>query len=162
MYLIQDINKDTMVFDSLGFTIIDPLGVDCYIEWKIIDTILLALNTTDCDCAEWIIFLNESPKWIKKGKISWLAKFSFFIRDKKYKKIRIQDNCTINFYEFPAKVEKYLLKNDDKMTELIYKTKKNINEEYWNPRYTNDLPYKMLYDRYNRTVEDIYKRDRAI
>ncbi|WP_310556418.1 hypothetical protein [Flavobacterium sp.] len=163
-YLIQDKNKHTIAFDNIGFTITKPVSeMVCIIKWSIIDTILLALNTTDRDCAEWIIFFNEPPQWKLNSDAWWLNKFSFFMKDKKYKKLRIRDDVNKDFYELPAIVEKYLLENlkidSNKNIEI---NNRNINKEFWNPKRTNGLPAKMLYDRYNRAVDDIYKRDGAI
>jgi hypothetical protein len=172
--LVQKQYQDTIKNNHLGFKIIDPLGADCFIEWEKIDTILFSPNRHSTDCAEWIIYLNSPPIWTRPRKLSWLGKFSFFIKDKKYKKQRIRDDINKDFYDFPAMVERYLSKTaeinyseDNRKGELVsskttVKGNKTITQEYWKPKKSNELPWKMLYDRYNRTVDEIYKRDGAI
>ena len=56
---------------------------------------------------------------------------------------------------------------DNRKGELIsskvtVKGNKTITEEYWKPKRSDELPWKMLYDRYNRTVDEIYNRDGGI
>ena len=172
--LVQELHQDTLKSNLQGFSIIDPLGPDCFIEWTKIDTILFSPNRYSTDCAEWIIYLSKPPVYSIPRKMSWLSRFSFFIKDKKYKKLRMRDDMNKDFYEFPGMVEKYLNKaseinyyKDNRKGELIsskvtIKGNKTITQEYWKPKRSDELPWKMLYDRYNMTVDEIYKRDGAI
>jgi hypothetical protein len=90
-------------------------------------------------------------------------------------KNKLGNDFNKDFYELPNLVEKYLNKKeeinyyseDNRKGELVsrkvtIKGNKTITEEYWKPKRSDELPWKMLYDRYDRTVDEIYKRDGSI
>ncbi|CAD0003801.1 hypothetical protein [Flavobacterium salmonis] len=103
-----------------------------------------------------------------------MGRITFFLTYKKYKKKRIRDDVNKDFYELPNLVEKYLHKKeeinyseDNSKGELIsrkvtVKEDRTITKEYYKPIRSVGLPWKILYDRYDRTVEEIYKRDGSI
>lgn len=175
--LIQEKSKDIITHDFIGFKILNPSQESsCFIKWSSIDTIIFSPNNHYEDAAQWIIYLNEAPKWSLNSNAWWLGRITFFFIDKKYKKIRIRDDFNKDFYDLPNLVEKYLNKKeeinyqseDDRKTELSSRKAtiigaEIITEEFWKPkRSKSGLPWKMLYDRYNRTVDEIYKRDGSI
>lgn len=172
--LVQDKYQDQIDFNTIGFKLINPLGPDCFIDWGKVDTIIFSPNRYSEDCAQWIVYLNQPPIYSTPRKMSWLSRFSFFILDKNNKKLRIRDDMNKHFYDLPEMVEKNLnntaeinYSEDNRKGELISRNvtvngNKTITEDYWKPKRTDGLPWKMLYDRYNRTVEEIYKIDGAI
>jgi len=173
--LIQEKNKHSLTYNHSGFSIISPISeTKCFIKWADIDTIIFSSNNHYEDSAQWIIYLNESPKWSLNPSSWWPNKITFFLKGKKHKKIRIRDDFNKDFYELPNMIEKYLHKKEDinysednRKGELVsrkvtLKNDKKITEEYWKPKKSNELPWKMLYDRCNRTVDEIYKRDGGI
>jgi len=173
--LIQEKNKHSIIHNNLGLKIISPISeTTCFIKWFTIDTIIFSPNTHYEDSAQWIIYLNKPPEWLLNPNAWWLNKIAFFLKRKKYKIERIRDDFNKDFYELPSLVEKHLNKKeeinyleDNRKGALVsrkvtIKGDKTITEEYWKPRRSNELPWKMLYDRYNRTVDEIYKRDGAI
>jgi hypothetical protein len=172
--LVQESSQDLIKYDNLGFSIIDPLGFDCFIAWNTVDTIIFSPNRQGTDCAEWIIYLNEPPQWIKPLKMSWLSRFPFFVKDKKFKKQRIRDDINKDFYNFADIVKRYLYhtaeisysedyrKGSLVSSNTIASRNKIITKEYWKPKHSDELPWKMFYDRYQRTVNDIYYRDIGI
>lgn len=174
--LIQDEYKHSIIEKGIGFKIVKPSQESsCFIKWSSIDTIIFSPNNHYEDSAQWIIYLNEAPKWILNSNAWWLGRITFFFIDKKHKKIRIRDDFNKDFYELPNLVEKYLnnkeeisyLENNRKdelsSRKVTIKGDKTITEEFWKPlRSKSGLPWKMLYDRYNRTVDEIYKRDGSI
>ena len=173
--LIQEKSKDKFSYDFIGFKIINPVNETiCFLKWESIESVIFSTNNNYEDSAQWIIYLNEPPKWTLNSGAWWLNKISFYAKDKKYKKLRIRDDMNKDFYEFPTIIEKFLSKTteinyaeDKRNGELItskvtIKGNKTITQEYWKPKRSDELPWKMLYDRYNRTVDEIYKRDGAI
>lgn len=173
--LLQDKYQHTFDFDNTGFKIIKPVSdLICFIEWIKVDSILFSPNRYDTDCAEWIIYLNKPPKWQLNPNSWWLNKVTYLLINKKREKQRVRDDFNKDFYELPEMVEKYLNSSteinyteDNRKGELIsekitVKGNITITEEYWKPKRSNELPWKMLYDRQNRTVEDIYNRDGSI
>jgi hypothetical protein len=173
--LIQEKNKHSITHNNAGFKIISPVSETiCFIKWFNIDTIIFSPNTPYEDSAQWIIYLSNPPEWSLNSNAWWLNKIAFSIKYKKYKTIRIRDDFNKDFYELPNLVEKYLNKKeeinyseDNRKGELVSKKvtikgDKTITEEYWKPKRSDELPWKMLYDRYDRTVDEIYKRDGSI
>jgi hypothetical protein len=173
--LVQDKYQHTIDFNGIGFSIVKPLSeLSCLIKWSNIDSIIFSPNRHSEDCAQWIIYLNEPSIWELKPNAWWLNKLTYLLINKNGKKQRIRDDFNKDFYDLPEMIEKYLNKTteinyseDNRKGELIsrkitVKGNKTITEEYWKPKRSDELPWKMLYDRYNRTVEDIYNRDGAI
>lgn len=175
--LIQEKNKHSIIHNNSGLKIISPVSESmCLIHWFIIDTIIFSPNTHYEDAAQWIIYLNKPPQWQLNPNAWWLNKVSFLLKSKKHKKIRIRDDFNKDFYDLPNLVEKYLNKKeeinyhseDDRKTELSSRKATLIGadiitEDFWKPtRSKSGLPWKMLYDRYNKTVDEIYKRDGSI
>ncbi|OOV19516.1 hypothetical protein [Flavobacterium sp. LM4] len=173
--LIQEKNKHSIIHNNLGFKISSPVSETvCFIKWSTIETIIFSPNTHYENSAQWIVYLNKPAQYSLNQNAWWLNKISFFLKNKKYKKLRMRDDMNKDFYEFPEIIERYLNKKeeinyyeDNRKGELVSKKitikgDKTITEEYWKPKRSNELPWKMLYDRYNRTVEEIYKRDGSI
>lgn len=173
--LISEKSKDTITHDYTGFKIIDPSQESsCLIKWSTIETIIFSPNNHYEDSAQWIIYLNKAPEWRLNSNALWLGRITFFLTYKKYKKKRIRDDVNKDFYELPNLVEKYLHKKEEinysegnSKGELIsrkvtVKEDRTITKEYYKPIRSVGLPWKILYDRYDRTVEEIYKRDGAI
>jgi hypothetical protein len=173
--VVQDKNLHTINSNYNEFNVISLVSETiCTIKWSNIDSIIFSPNRHSEDCAQWIIYLNEPPIWELKPNASWLNKLTYLLINKKGKKQRIRDDMNKHFYDLPEMVEKNLNKTaeinyseDNRKGELIsrkvtVKGNKTITEEYRKPKRSDELPWKMLYDRYNRTVEDIYNRDGAI
>jgi hypothetical protein len=174
--LIQEKNKHMIIHDNVGFKTIDPiLETICFIKWSVIDTIIFSPNTHYEDSAQWIIYLNKPAQYSLNQNAWWVNQISFFLKNKKHKKLRMRDDMNRDFYKFPEMVEKCLNKKeeinyyseDNRKGELVsrkvtIKGDKTITEEYWKPKRSDELPWKMLYDRYDRTVDEIYKRDGSI
>ena len=165
----------TVLHNNMGFTTIKPIKDEThFISWSSIDTIIFSPNRHSEDCAQWIIYLSKPPKITLKPNAWWLNKVTFFLTSKKNRKIRIRDDFNKDFYIFPEMVEKYLnqsatfdYEEDDRKGKLIskkvtVKENKTITQEYWKPKRSDELPWKMLYDRYGRTVQEIYDRDGSI
>lgn len=111
--LIQEKSKDVIISDFLGFKIVDSVSeTTCFIKWNSIETIIFSPNTNYEDAAQWIIYLNEPPRWNLKTNPWWLNKITFFLKNKKNKKIRMRGDFTKNFYEFPDFVKKFLNKKE--------------------------------------------------
>lgn len=173
--IVQDKYQHTIDFNDIGFSIVKPLSeLRCFIKWSNIDTIIFSPNRHSEYCAQWIIYLNIAPQWQLNSNSWWLNKLTYLLINKKGKKQRIRDDFNKNFYDLPAMVEKHLnitseiyYSEDNRKGELIsskvtVKSNKTITEEYWKPKRSDELPWKMLYDRYNRTVDEIYNRDGGI
>ncbi|MEL1253907.1 hypothetical protein AAEO57_08975 [Flavobacterium sp. DGU38] len=92
---------------------------------------------------------------------------------KKNKKIRLRTDFVKGFNSFNEKIRDYLKnvhtvdEQDSRKGKLIQKDikiteSKKIITEKWTPAKTENLRWKIVYDKYNRSVNDIYERDQAI
>jgi hypothetical protein len=174
--VIQEENKHRIEENSTGFIIKSPLSsYTIFVSWNSIEKIIFSPNNNYEASAQWIIFLNRLPKWNLDPKAWWFSRFTFFLKNKKLKKLRMRDDMNKDFYEFPKLVEKYLKtkKEIDYDAEQFHrgelisskvtvKDNHKITEEHWKPKRSTGLPWIILYDRYNRTIEEIYKRDGTI
>lgn len=162
-------NNNQLVFtpDGIDFemTLFD---CSCFIKWNSIDTIIYSDSRNE-DYAQFIIFVNELPICTQKEKPWWLNRL--FPYKPKHKKLRIKSDAT-NFKALPDLVEKYLRSNigfefrdSRKGTLLDSKTfregDRHTTIEKWKPA-SNYEPFEMIYDKFNRTVHDIEKRDGGI
>ncbi len=101
----------------------------------------------------------------------WLWNRIFPIVLKNKREVTIQDDCK-NFHEIPKMLETYLgntntidLTTDYRKGTLVSsKTTSNNNtiriEEYWKPN-NNYEREKVIYDKYNRSYEQIHSRART-
>ena len=166
---------DKISENNKGFTINSVVGDEThFIDWSAVETILFSPNRYGTDCAEWIIYLSKPPKITLKPDAWWLNKLTFIFTSKTNKKIRIRDDINIDFYNFPAMVKKHLnqsaeinYEEDNRKGNLIskkitVKDSKTITVEHWKPKRSIELPWKILYERYNRSVQEIYDRDGSI
>jgi hypothetical protein len=85
--LIQDKSKDIITHDCEGFKILNPSQESsCFVKWSSIDTVIFSPNNHYEDSAQWIIFLNETPKWSLSSNAWWLGRITFFFIDKNTKR----------------------------------------------------------------------------
>ncbi|MET4142145.1 hypothetical protein [Pedobacter sp. UYP1] len=162
-------NSNQLVFNPDGINFEMTLfDCSCFIKWNSIDTIIYSDSRNE-DYAEYIIFVNELPICTQKEKPWWPNKL--FPYQQKNSKIRIKSDA-VNFKALPDLVEKYLLstvdfefKDSRKGTlinsETFTEGNTHIIIEKWKPA-SNYEPFKMIYDKYGRTLHDIQKRDGAI
>ncbi len=162
-------------FNNEGFTMDIPiLDETHFVSWSSIDTIIFGPEIIYRDHSEFIIYLNQPPVIKLKQDAWWLNKLTFWMKNKNKKKIRISDVWNMDFSNIISNAKLYLkdvkevdIDNDKRKGTLIKRTeiKKNnstVIKEQWQPERTPDLKWEMVYDRYNRTVEDIYNRDKGI
>ncbi|MGE8555950.1 MAG: hypothetical protein ACN6OB_18670 [Chryseobacterium jejuense] len=165
----------TMVFNREGFILNIPILDEIhFFAWDSIDTILYGSEILYHDHSEFIIYLNRPPIIKLKENAWWLNRLTFWIKNRKNKKIRISDEWNSDFSGFINNVQKYLSDvqdidfNEDKRKGTlisrseIKKTDSSVITERWKPERDTALPWKMVYDRYNRSVENIYNRDKGI
>ncbi|BAP32820.1 conserved domain protein [Chryseobacterium sp. StRB126] len=165
----------TMVFNREGFILNIPILDEIhFFAWDSIDTILYGSEILYHDHSEFIIYLNRPPVIKLKENAWWLNRLTFWIKNRKNKKIRISDEWNRDFSGFINNVQKYLpdvqeidFKEDKRKGVLISrneikKSNSSVIIERWKPERTTTLPWKMVYDRYHRSVEDIYNRDKGI
>ncbi|MNK06023.1 hypothetical protein D3C87_239130 [compost metagenome] len=162
-------NRNQLVFNPDGINFEMTLfDCSCFITWNSIDTIIYSDSRNE-DYNEYIIFVNKLPICTQKENPWWLNRLFPF--KQKNNKIRIKSDA-INFKALPDLVEKYLqskvgfeFKDSRKGTLIDSKTFIEGNThstiEKWKPA-SNYHPFEMIYDKYNRTVHDIEKRDGAI
>ncbi|WP_316839288.1 hypothetical protein [Pedobacter gandavensis] len=175
--LIFGFSPGTAIAPNSNQLVFSPDGIDykrtlfdcsCFIKWNSIDTIIYS-DSRDEDYAEYIIFVNELPVCTQNENPWWLNRL--FPYKQKNNKIRIKSDA-VNFKALPDLVEKYLrsdigfeFKDSRKGTLMDSKTftagNRQTTVEQWKPA-SNYEPFEMIYDKYNRTVHDIEKRDGAI
>lgn len=165
----------TITFNDEGFTLTIPiLDETRFVAWSSIDTIIYGPEILYHDHSEFIIYLNQPPV-IKLNKNAWwLNRLTFRMKNKGNKKIRISDEWNRDFSFFIPNAKKYLqnvqdvdISCDKRKGTLINRTEVRKNNstvitEKWKPERTTDLIWEMVYDKYNRTVADIYSRDKGI
>jgi len=134
-----------------------------FISWEIIETIIYSNYHSD-DQAQFSFYLTQPAIQIASEKPGWLAKVLLPLI-KRSKKVVIYENC-INFREIPKMLEKNFSSINPvdinevhgKGTLLRSKTTLRENtiqiEEYWKPN-PNFEPEKVIYDRYNRTIDEL-------
>ncbi|MFP3596970.1 hypothetical protein [Chryseobacterium sp. SIMBA_029] len=96
------------------------------------------------------------------------------MKNKSRTKIRISDEWNRDFSKMISNAKLHLknvhevdMYSDKRKGTLIKRTENNQNgntviTEQWKPERTTDFKWEMVYDRYNRTVADIYYRDKGI
>lgn len=170
---MSDDKLKTMTFNQEGYTLDIPvLDETHFVSWNSIDTIIFGPETIYHDHSEFIIYLNKPPIIKLKENAWWLNRLTFRLKNKNNRKIRISDEWNRDFSNFidQAKVH---LKNVQKVDmnrrkgTLIKRTEVKkagtiITTEQWKPEKTTNLKWEMIYDRHNRTVVDIYNRDKGI
>ncbi|MEJ5106140.1 hypothetical protein [Chryseobacterium sp. MYb328] len=172
---MNDDKLRTMTFNPEGFILNIPiLDETHFFSWDSIETILYGSEILYHDHSEFIIYLNQPPIIKLKENAWWLNRLTFWMKNRKNKKIRISDEWNRDFSGFISHVQKYLHhvqnidfeENKRKGTLIsrneIKKSNSSVTTEKWKPEKTTDLPWKMVYDRHHRTVEDIYSRDKGI
>ncbi|MGJ1333818.1 hypothetical protein [Sphingobacterium sp. UBA1897] len=134
-----------------------------FISWEIIETISYSNYHSD-DQAQFNFYLTQPAFQIASEKPGWIAK-ALLPLIKKSKKVVIDENC-INFPEIPKMLEKYfspihpvdMCESHKKGTLLSSKNIVMENtiqiEEYWKPN-PNFESEKVIYDRYNRTIDEL-------
>lgn len=165
----------TISFNQLGYTLDIPiLDETHFVSWNTIDTILFGPEIIYGDHCEFIIYLNEPPVIRLKENAWWLNRLTFFMKIKKIKKIRVSDEWNKNFSDFIVQAQKYLpnvhpvdIGYDKRKGTLEYRTEtkennKIIIKQKWKPERYTGIKWEMVYDKYNRTVQDIYDRDKGI
>ncbi|MGU3375984.1 hypothetical protein [Chryseobacterium sp. M5A1_1a] len=165
----------TITFNDKGYTLNIPiLDETHFVSWSSIDTIIFGLEMIYRDHSELLLYLNQPPVIKLKENAWWLNRFTFWMKSKKNKKIRISNEWNRNFSDFISNAKKYLLnvqdidiENDKRKGTLISRTEikkhnSSIIKEKWKPEKSTDLKWEMVYDRYKRTVADIYYRDKGI
>lgn len=165
----------TISFDYEGFVLDIPiLDETHFVAWNSIDTIIFGPEIIYRDHSEFIIYLNQPPVIKLKQNAWWVNKFTFWIKNKKIQKIRISDVWNSDFSNVINNAKLYLknvqevdMDHNKRKGILIKRTEiKNANstviKEHWKPERTIELKWEMVYDRYNRTVADIYYRDKGI
>ena len=165
----------TISYDKLGYKLDIPiLDQTHFISWDSIDTIIYGSEIIYHDHSEFIIYLNKPPVFRLKENPWWLNKWTFWIKNKNIKKIRMSDEWNKGFSTFIENIKPYLknvqdvdINIDIRKGTLVKRTeiKKDNNiatKEQWKPERKPDFKWEMVYDRYNRTVADIYYRDNGI
>ncbi|RZM30222.1 MAG: hypothetical protein EOO88_01605 [Pedobacter sp.] len=172
---MTDEKLKTISFNAQGFTLINPiLDERHFISWESIDTIIFGPEIIYTDHSEFIIYLNQPPEILLTQGAWWLNKITFWMKSKTKKKIRISDEWNRDFSKFMSEAKLYLedvhdvdITEDIRRGVLVSRTvvkddNRTTIQEHWTPERTTDFKWKMVYDRYNRTVADIYNRDKGI
>ena len=171
---MQEENLDIIVYEKKGLTIIKPLNDEThFVAWYTIETILYGDSRIYHDHEEFIIYLSSPAVITLKKDAWWLNKIFFWMTPKKSKKMRLRTDFVKGFNSFNEKIKDYLQNvmtidsQDSRKGKLIQKEVKTIENktivtEKWKPLNTENLHWKMVYDKYNRTVNDIYERDQGI
>lgn len=165
----------TVSYNDLGYTLTIPiLDQIHFISWDSIETIIYGSEIIYHDHSEFIIYLNKPPIITLRENPWWLNKYTFWMGSKRNKKIRMSDEWNKGFSTFIENIEPYLnnvqdvdINRDKRKGTLVNRTeiKKNnstVIKEHWKPERRTDLAWEIVYDRYNRTVADIYYRDNGI
>ena len=165
----------TISFDDKGFILNIPiLDESHFVSWNSIDTIIFGPEIIYRDHSEFIIYLNQPPVIKLKQDAWWLNKLTFWTKNKKNQKIRMSDVWNRDFSNFISNANLYLknvqnvdINKDKRKGTLIKRTEvsdrnSTVIKEHWKPERTTELKWEMVYDRYNRTVADIYYRDKGI
>ncbi len=165
----------TISFDHEGFILYIPiLDETHFVSWNSIDTIIFGPEIIYRDHSEFIIYLNQPPIIRLKEDAWWLNKLTFWMKNKKRTKIRMSDVWNKDFPNFIMNAKLYLknvqnidINNDKRKGVLISRTEtikddSVVIKEQWKPERTADFKWEMVYDRYNRTVADIYYKDKGI
>ncbi len=156
--------QKSISFDSKGMTYKMPLfDISQFIDWKTIETVIYTAYQTD-DNLKFIFYLTQ-PASQTMTENPWFLNRVFPFAFKNRKDITIEDDCK-NFQEIPEMLKKYLgdidfvdLTEDDRKGTLLGSktTIKNNSirvEEHWQPN-QNYERHKVVYDKYNRTFEQI-------
>jgi hypothetical protein len=162
--------KDFIELTENGFKIVEPISErTIVIEWAWIDTIIY-VDYIDSN-SQYILYLNHKPEMVLHPNPWWLNRIFNYLFPIKAKKQRIDSGFNKDFGKLNPLFKKYLLakqiKDVDPLrgkllhSETIKKKDKTIIKEKWKP-VKNYEPWQMVYDRYGRTVDDIYKRDGSI
>lgn len=172
---MSDDKLKTMTFNQEGYTLNIPvLDETHFVSWNSIDTIIFGPETIYHDHSEFIIYLNRPPIIRLKENAWWLNKLTFRLKNKHIRKIRISDEWNRDFANFIDHAKIYLknvnevnINVDQRKGNLIKRTEVKkadtiITTEQWKPEKTTNLKWQMVYDRDNRTVVDIYNRDKGI
>lgn len=172
---MSDDKLKTMTFNQEGYTLNIPvLDETHFVSWNSIDTIIFGPETIYHDHSEFIIYLNRPPIIRLKENAWWLNKLTFRLKNKHIRKIRISDEWNRDFANFIDHAKIYLknvnegnINVDQRKGNLIKRTEVKkadtiITTEQWKPEKTTNLKWQMVYDRDNRTVADIYNRDKGI
>jgi hypothetical protein len=156
--------RTELQFDQQGMTMLMPLfDQNCFIQWDSIDTILYAELRQE-DYSEFTLYLNALPSYTKTEKQWWLNRL--FPQHPKRKKIKIRSDCRY-FETLPDMLKKYLdpnsrfeFKDSRKglllQSETIIKDNLTTRTEKWLP-VKNYEPLELVYDRYNRTIDELKK-----
>jgi hypothetical protein len=162
----------TITYDKTGFTIDKPVRDEThFVKWDSVETIIYGDSRIYHDHEEFIIYLSSPALIILKENAWWLNKMFFWITPKKSKKIRLRTDFVKGFNSFNEKIKDYLQNvitvddQDSRKGTLIQKEvqtteNKTIVTEKWKPLKTENLHWKMVYDKHNRTVNDIYEEIR--
>ncbi|MGE8426668.1 MAG: hypothetical protein ACN6O7_02285 [Sphingobacterium sp.] len=134
-----------------------------FIPWETIETVVYSNYHSD-DRAQFNLHLTQPAFQLRSANPGWTAKVLLPLI-KKSKKVIIDDNC-INFREIPQMLEKYLSpvtplnmnevhgKGTLISSNTIIRNNTIQIEEYWKPK-PNFEPEKVIYDRYNRTIDEL-------
>jgi hypothetical protein len=160
----QIAQQERVTSDAKGLSHQIPLlKTTQFIAWETIETIVYSNYHSD-DRVQFIFYLTQPAFQIASEKPGWIAK-ALLPLIKKSKKVVIDENC-INFPEIPKMLEKYfspihpvdMCESHKKGTLLSSKTIVMENtiqiEEYWKPN-PNFESEKVIYDRYNRTIDEL-------
>ena len=160
----QIAQQESVTSDAKGLSHQIPLlKTTQIIAWETIETVVYSNDRSD-DRAQFIFYLTQPAFQITSEKRGWIAKVLLPLI-KTSKKVVIDENC-INFREIPKMLEKRfssispvnINEVHGKGTLLRSKTTLRENtiqiEEYWKPN-PNFEPEKVIYDRYNRTIDEL-------
>lgn len=160
----------SLSFDNNGITYKLPLfDTTEFIDWKTIETVVYTNYQSD-DNAQFIFYLTQPPIQSMTENPLWINRiFPFALRNKR--QVTIIDECK-NFQELPEKLQTYLANtNPVNLTEdyrkaILIRSKTTVKnntiktEEYWKPN-NNYEREKVIYDKYNRTFEEIKQAKKA-
>lgn len=163
----QKERQESVSFDNNGIWYKLPLfDTTQFINWKIIETVIYT-NYQSNDNAQFIFHLTQPPIQTMTENPWWLNKIFPFVRRNK-KEIIIEDDCK-NFQEIPKMLETYLVKtnpidlSEDSRKGTLVSSETTIKnntirtEEHWKPN-NNDEREKVIFDKYNRNIEQINKQ----
>jgi len=161
--------QENVTFDKNGIWYKLPLfDTTQFINWKTIETVIYTNYQFD-DNAQFIFHLTHPPVQTMTEN-PWLLNRIFPFALKNKREVTIQDDCR-NFHEIPKMLETYLVNTNTidlttdyrKGTLVSSKTTSNDNtiriEEYWKPN-NNYERENVIYDKYNRSFEQIHPRAR--